>query len=134
MKSKHLFVITTTILLVLTMVSPGYAAGVCFPVIHQPPRLGEKFRFEDYKDNAKDEEKLRHKLLELYPIGSSYKKMVTEMNNIPCNKCYEHDKRELSCTYLISTYIVTGHSWNIQVSQSRGKITKINLYKAPLAL
>jgi hypothetical protein len=130
MEINHLLTSAAIILLVVTSGTPGYAAGNCLPVIHQPPRIGEKFRFEDYQDEGK----LRRKLLELYPIGSSYKKMAAEMKKITCIKCSESDALGLDCTYLVSTYVVTGHSWSVKVSRIKDKITKSSVYKAPLAL
>jgi hypothetical protein len=114
-------------------VFPGHTAGICFPLIHQPSRSGEKFRFEDYKDSAEDEAKLRRKLLELYPISSSYKAIAAEMKGIPCNKCF-YNQQGLECTYLISTTVMTGYSWTVNVAQSRGEIKKLMLYRHPLAI
>jgi hypothetical protein len=133
MKNWHLSFMTATLLILEIASSPAHAAGICFPVIHQPLRTGEKFRFEDYKDTEEDAERLRRKLLQLYPIGSSYKEIADEMKRIPCNECF-YNQTGFSCTYLISITIVTGYSWEVNVLQSRGKIKKLTIYRHPLAL
>lgn len=59
MKNWHLSFMTATLLILEIASSPAHAAGICFLVIHQPLRMGEKFRFEDYKDTEDNGTEIR---------------------------------------------------------------------------
>jgi hypothetical protein len=90
-----------------------------------------KFKFEDY-DKAQDAEK---KMLELFPIGSKYSELVAELQAFQGMNCTKSQySSAMSCQYFVRLSSITSFSWSLEIAESNGKISKLEVYKNPSAL
>jgi hypothetical protein len=118
----------TVFLLALAPVSI-YACQL--PNSHNKILSNMKFKFEDY-DKAQDAEK---KMLEFFPIGSEYSKLVDELQSFPGMGCTKSQySAAMSCQYFVRISSITSFSWSLEIAEKNGKVSKLKVYKNPSAL
>jgi hypothetical protein len=90
-----------------------------------------KFKFEDY-DKAQDAER---KMLELFPIGSKYSKLVDELQAFPGMSCTKSRySPSMECQYFVRISNITSYSWSISIAEKNDKVSELKVYKTPSAL